>query len=384
MSSATKKVRSIAFKVRLQGAGGVNYDDTQLQKYHYNRLAGMAGINTQYDNCNLHKGNYYAVEGLDKEGKVTTEIMKKLKISAQCLRANIFKNVQPVYKSDIHMDERFIKFISSKSAVLKGYMFPSTAQGSLKRKSPFTIIDAEQISATISSINVGTSRDSSKVIDEDGNETTKKTETTLYYREQFGEITYEASGIIDLAELAFISFDDRYLRKACSSDYIEQYQKYIDDATGYKESARGYFEKAMADIRSMELGLLLSNNQVVELVRYIFTLILNTEIRSAYGFAEVTGVSIRYIYQDDINSKCIDMTKPVETFGTVITDPSTIHFEFDPAYARVEDSVADAWVKDWEKIDKELASKRLKKAQDKAEADKKKKEDRAAKKTVKA
>lgn len=376
MSSA-KRVRSIAFKVKLQGAGGVNYDDTDVQKYLYNRLPGMSNISTKYNNCNLHKGNYYAVNAKDKDGNDTTEVLKKLKISSQCLRANIFKDAQPVYKSDIHMDERFVKFIASKSAVVKGYMFTSTAQGTLKRKSPFTLIDAEQVSDTVASINVGTSRDSAKSIDDDGNESTEKTSTTLYYREHFGKITYEASGVIDLAELAFISFDDRYLRKACSSDYIQQYQDYIDTATGIKESTRGYFEKALADIQSMELGLLLSNNQVVELVRYIFGLILNTEIRSAYGFAEVTGLSIRYIYQDDLNSKCIDMDKPVESFGNLITDPSMISFEYAPAYTKVEDSVADAWVKNWEKIDNEMAAKRLKKDQDKKIA-------AAAKKAAKA
>ena len=86
-----------------------------------------------------------------------------------------------------------------------------------KKKSALTLTSAVQTNNALSSIEVGTT---SGVKNTDEN----KSDNTLHYHETIGDITYLATGVIDLMQLQFVSMDEIFDRLALNSDYFNVYK----------------------------------------------------------------------------------------------------------------------------------------------------------------
>ena len=364
----SKKVRTLAVQVEFKGKGGVNYDSSD-QKWVFNKLPNMPRVSN--DNVKLHKGNYYNT-------MVNNEsvLVKKQKLSADCIREAIFHDKMPIYNSSLYMNPKFCSIIASPSFLLRGYMFAETEKGfPLKRKSPFIISAAEQTSEAVATLEVGTTRDG-VAFEDKGELHYKLSELSLRSKENFGDITYVATGFIDLGELALIVADDRYLRQAIDRDLVSEFKNSLEKNLKTNGVEEGFFEKINSETKSMEYGLHMTSAQVNYIVNYLFKLIFQTRIARATGFAEVSKLSYKYMYEGDITSKVItDATSYTEFDGTELS------FDFAPAYVKVSDSVAMEWKKSCSSIDAQILTERKAKKEEKDKDKEAKKKEREAKNT---
>lgn len=374
----TPKVKSIAFKIRLKGSGGVNYDDAKLQVSFFKNQRHRPGDQLQdKSNYSLHKGNYYAETEVQPDGSIKTYFVKKLKISSNCLRNAIFAKAHPICNAQLHLDPRFVSFIASPSAQLRGYMYPIKNGVTVVRSSPISIRSAEQISNTVSTLEVMTKHDVQLGVSNGVNPDAirKPSDTSMFSKETFGDITYEATGVLNLGELGFICFDDRYLRMNCTEDNAAAYIKEIENRYG-PGAQYGYFEKRGSEIKSMELGLQLTSDQVQQLARYFFERVLDIDIVRSSGYAAVESVMIKYIYDGDLISHVL---APDATDWLPLTSPNDLSFTAAPGYAYVDRPIADAWLEEQKAIDDVRLANAVEKTTVKA-AKKQEKKDRIAKK----
>lgn len=362
-----KKVKSIAFRAEIVGNGGVNYDDLDTQKWAYMKQKFAPPIRT--NNYSLHKANYYRKK--EVTGDTVEEYLERvLKIDYGCLREAIFNNVQPIYKTDIFRDKKFFSVISKPSFLIRGFLFASTKWGALKRKSPLSFPGAEEGGGAYPTLAVGSSRDVVSRVKKNGeptepeensneNEKTEyvKSDLSLFYKETMGKTQYSTTGFLDLGEMAFIPTDDRYLRMAVPFDHIDEFVTSFEKSIGHCGAVRGGFEKIGSEIPNMERGIHMSDNQVLAMTKYFFRLLINTKIVRAGGMAEVSRISYRFIYEDDINSRIICDSVSFEEFGngiiTNINDVDNINFDFSPSYVRIEDDLLEQWIKEQDSLDED-------------------------------
>jgi len=305
-------VKSVRFNGVIASSGIVNFegDASWLIK---------CGLSERYSGDRIHNNIKYAKHAVKKTG--TTEDGKdkydiRLKISKDCLRQGIFVDEQPSHNLGIVYSEIiFNKFLSSKSALLRGYLF---ADKGIKRKSSVYVSDAIQSSDNISTVDVGTMnahKDSKADKDAEGG-------LTLHYKETISGLTkYEFEGSIDLSELQFISISEVYDRKAIDPNYLDFYVTELEKVVGGKVK-KGFFIKNTATNGLPEEGILLDSDQVKVLVKYFFERIIDLEIvRGASGRAWLDSIEIMVKENGLINSEY----KKVTSVDDVMNSISDVH-----------------------------------------------------------
>lgn len=343
-----KSVKSILFKVEMSGSGIVNFDSNDQKYIHSNTQFGIKN-DSSFKNASYAKKHFYR----DSEGKITY----KIAISSDCLRHDIFKDDVFCQSPNIANNQALLySYIASPAMLLRGYLF-ADKKGTFKRKSPITITDAEQTCNAQSFIDTHSS--SAKK-----NDDTERTESdnTFFKKENVGAIKYATQGVIDLMQLQFVSCDQKFDRFAFNPDVFEVYKKFMVSRLPKFDSKLEYYNinGSVSDVP--ELGLLINDACVIEMVRGFFDRLKNTCITRKDAFAKVDKIQIKLV-SDGI----------YDTFGDsegwiTVTDVNAIDFDVHKFYTICDRVKAEELVKS---IDADIEAR--KKEGVKAKADKKEK-----------
>lgn len=324
-----EKVKSILFKLELKGKGVVNFDgkDHKLM-WNLNKL----GTYVNYDNVTFAKKHLYEDENGNKS--------YKLSISSNCLRNQIFECIQS--PNVCHSENLLMAFIASPTGLLRGYLYPDFG---IKRTSAFQIADAEQVNNSKSFIEFH-SRSGEKlkkdvITDANNVENEEKdSDVTLFSKESIGDVVYETKGYINLSELQFISASDCYDRKAFNSDLFEKYGKVLKLSIPTFNSELNYYTYKPSDIKLPEYGLLLSNEDVNQLVKILLRKILGMSIKRSKAYAEVTSVKIKLVKNvltDKFDSEDNWLELTPETIDSLKFDSEVFYELFDYNEAKAQD-----------------------------------------------
>ncbi len=275
-----KNVKNILFKMEMNGHGVVNYDSND-QKYvlkdtHLRNVGGHS--NVSYAKKNLYK---------DDEGKITY----KLKISSDALKNNMFRHDVIAQTPNIaHHDALLYSYIASPLSLVRGYLFANKPE-TVKRKGAITLSSAEQTCNAMSKIEVF-SRSGEKVVQ---NEDSDKNDTTYYQKETIGNIKYEAMGNIDLMTLQFISCDSVFDRYSFNPDKYHLYKQFLAQKLSGFNSELGYHQMKNTSIEIPEYGVLLSEENVVQLVKDSLKKVFNINIKKKDAFATVETLKVKLV-----------------------------------------------------------------------------------------
>lgn len=285
------KIKSLNFKVELEGNGVVNYDSGD-QKHLWNRESKKGNKNkfTSIDNNNMYaKKTYYR----NDDG----ELLYKIKISSDALRNAIFCGDAIASKPDIsHHKQLLNSFIGSPLGLIRGYMFAGKNE-TLKRKSPLTITAAEQTNNAESYMEFH-SRSGQKNVGDDSD----KSDTTIFNKETIGDITYSAEGTINLQGLEFISCDPVFDRYSFNPDDYSILKSFLSHYLPNFDSDLGYYQLTTSTINVSEYGIKLTNEQMVFLIKETLKRILNLSILRAGAYAKVSKLTVELV-TNPINSK---------------------------------------------------------------------------------
>lgn len=347
------KVKNILFRMNLNGNGIVNYDSNE-QKWVYSNLPTekFNHMKTRHDNVSYAKKRFFG-SGDNANSKIV--------ISSDCLRHNIFiKESQTQSPNLIHNEALLYSFIASPTSLLRGYLFAKDE--TLKRSGALSITDATQTNDSVSTLETF-SRSGAKNTDVDK----EGSDNSFYKKEVIGDITYETFGVIDLMKLQFVSCDQIFDRYAFNPDLFPFYKQLIGAKLPNFNSELGYYQQIGSDIKIPEYGFMLSNENVLFIVKDLLKKLLSLNITKKNAFANVASLEYKLVFdpiQDTMYSE--DNWVPV----TSQTDIDSIDFEMESFY-QLEDTETSEKVRQ-SLIDNYEAIKTAKKAK-KAEAAKDKK-----------
>jgi len=279
-------MKTILIKGIMKGCGVVNFDDNS-QKFALNKL-GIKDIIGD-DNVKYAKKVFFKTDnGYDY----------RVKISGDCIRKGIFsnsvENVNPmVVKNEIVACNYFL----SPVGICRGYLYTNRDESGYKRKSPLTITDAIENGNAKSELEIGTTSGD-------------RNSTSMFYTEKIGEAEYNFKGIIDLKQLMFIVADPLFDRMAINPDWLTTgvAEKVMKNLYGDKSSPRiGYFTASSKYLTNSiaEFGMLLNEELVAHLAKYILANIMKCSIKRNNAYASVKSLKIKFV-ENIINDKMDD------------------------------------------------------------------------------
>ena len=304
---SVKTVKGLLFKVKMDGIGTVNFDDSDA-RFIVSRY-GNPATKEPYSNSNIKvaKSEYRQV-GTDENG--TPLYKRTLKISSECLRHAIFEKDYDVTNGRIMRNDAFLSsFISSPAALLRGYMFADDKE-TIKAKSPVTIGAAIETSGAVITPEIGTvSGDKEK--------------TSLFYTENTGRTKYETKGFVNLKQLEFLSCDIFFERRAVKSSWVETEngllnvafkQRYgkVPYSLGVYTATANAFTKHIG-----EYGLHFNMDFRKYLIVEFFKRLLSVNITRSGSFARVSEISVKPVYDGlkdtfESNDGWVDLSSEAE------------------------------------------------------------------------
>lgn len=276
----SKQLSSIKIQCTFKGQGVVNFDSTD-QKYIYNKYAGASVIS--HDNTKIGKATY--------EAEPDGNLKRTPKVSSQCIRQAIF--CMKHNPNIMHSPALFNDWISSKAALILGWMFANEKKGAAKRKSPFTVTDALEVSGQVSTFNTHSNSGD-------------RTDTSLYYVEELGKTRFESTMLIDLSELKHIVLSDTYGRNSVFPDGEEAFKTAL--RAKYGDLSEGYYKMVGEDGSVPEYGAELSDAAVVDIVKTLIDRIKQFRIVRANGFLEFDSMKF-FTFE---NGEWIPMNEPTD------------------------------------------------------------------------
>lgn len=281
-------IKSILFKLDLEGKGVVNFDSKD-QKYIYSREKYDGNPkSSRYDNVSYAKKNFYR----DKEGN----LVEKIKISSDCVKNAMFNDVIIAQSPNImHHDSILYSYIASPELLVRGYMLAKNKE-TIKRVSALKLMDAEITNDVVSNmeIHTKTGEKTSKKNEDDKNDV--KSDNTLHYRENIGESKYSTIGGIDLDALQFVSCDLTLDRYAFNPDLFGLYKQFLSmRMDGVDELDLKYYKLTNSVVDLSEYGFLLTNEQIVFLVKQTLKRLLGINIKRRNAFAKTCGLKIKLV-----------------------------------------------------------------------------------------
>ena len=273
-----KKVKNILLKIEFEGNGVVNMDSND-QKY----VLKDTHLRARYENVSFAKKSFT----INEDGKLDY----KLKISRDCILHDMYKyNMVSNVPNIVHNDYLFYNHLASTMSLVKGYMYANKAE-TLKRKGAITLCDAVQTCNAFSSLEVF-SRSGEKVTN-DG--TTEKSDNSFYYKETVGDIKYSTKGDLDLMNLQFVSCDSIFDRYSFNPDKFEIYKNFLKISLPNFNGELGYYQLKDSNIEIPEYGILLSDEDVLKLVKETLTSMLKINIKRKGAYAKVSSVKIKLV-----------------------------------------------------------------------------------------
>ena len=351
-------IKYIEFQLELEGQGVVNYDGKE-QKFLFHKRENNPTYNqkvkhlaTINDNVAFAKKAFF----LDENGNLDY----KIKISSNCLRHAIFNKDIPCFSPNVLINDfTRLNYIASPAILLRGEMLAND-KNTYIRKSAISLTDALSTTNGLSYADTCT-RNMQKIEKE---ETTDKSGTSFFSRETIGDIKYKVEGEIDLSVLQFLSADDVASRRFLNADEYEQFKMFLQTRMPSFKSDLKYYQYKTSVVHLPELGALLSNDDLIYLVKYFFESVININIKRNNSYARFSSLKIRMI-EDNINR---DKSKWIEIKS--IEDINNISFESEVFYSEVSESDVKEYNETNQKINEEI--KKNQKATKAAKADKKK------------
>ena len=313
-----KKVKNIIFKMSIKGNGIVNYDSSE-QKWMINRT-NLGHMKTRHDNTSFAKKRFYGTP---------EDTNYKLTISSDCLRHEIFGGDAPFHSPNvIQIEGLLMAHIASPTALLRGYFFTERSNASFKRKSPLTIVAAEQTNDAVSYIETFTSS-AAKNSDKD-----KETaDNTFYKKEVVGKIEYETEGFIDVMGLQFVSCDQVFDRYAFNPDSFDLYKSLMKPRLSSFDPELGYYQIKNSINEIPEYGFKLSNDNMNELIRSLFQKMLSMSIKRKDAYAQTAALQYKLVY--DVIEDTIDSEDGWVSIDSEL-DIATMKFDFEDFYVPVD------------------------------------------------
>lgn len=279
-----KKVKSIVFRLGLEGRGIVNYDSgsqKSILREYYPEFYKANSDSLRNNNVLLCKKNFYE-DGF------------KVKISSDALRRGVFGNDIDGVNSGIQYNSEIMNtFFASQIGWLRGYMVTTKDSETIKRKSVLTISDAEQTNDAKTYIEFNSKGDEYRMM----------SDTSLFAKENCGHITYEANGIISIKQNQFLSSSPFYDRMGVLDDELKigYYKKAFDSYYGElidEDVKTGYFtlNKEITRKQIAETGLLINEKIQKHHLKYLLRNLLNLSIDRSYSYARVNKLEIKMIY----------------------------------------------------------------------------------------
>lgn len=318
------KVKSILFRLKLEGSGIVNYDSND-QKAMYNGTdlfhKMKAGDKNQNGNQAFAKKNHY--------GK-PDNLTYKIKISANSLRHNIFREDNPIQASQIVNDPiTLISALASPGYLLRGYMLADSVCP-FKKKGALSIDSAEQTCDAVSYIETF-AKSGMK------NRDSATSDTTFYKKETVGSIKYATRGTIDLMELQYVSCDNVFDRLAFNPDLFKLYKQLLKGHLNSFDSEIGFFQMPKSDNKIPELGFKLSDADIVTLIKGLFERMLKINYTKSGSSARVTELEYKLVF-DPID----DTFDSVDGWMKLSKRVDLNSIDFEPEHFYQEENNADA------------------------------------------
>lgn len=360
------KIKNIEFQLELEGHGIVNYDGKE-QKWLFTKRENNPDYNqkvkhlsTMKENVAFGKKDFF----LDENGNLDYRI----KISSNCLRHEIFYKDIPCFSPNVLINDfTRLNYCASPAVLLRGEMLVNE-KNTFVRKSPITITHALSTTNELSYTDTCT-RNMQKT---EKVEIGDKSDTSFYNRETIGDVKYKAEGTIDLSVLQFLSADDVASRRFLNADEYNSFKTILQSRMPNYNSDLKYYQYKTSVVHLPELGALLSNDNIVELVKYFFGSVVNINIKRNNSYARFTGLKIRLI-DDNINRNNIEWIE----IKSIKDIENLINFDSEIFYTEVD----EAEVREYNEKNININAEIKKKVDEKKAADRKKKEE--AKKKLK-
>lgn len=321
-------LKSIEFSVEIAGNGLVNFNGGKNTSL---------GHSTGYDNAKYAKEHVYNING---------ELEAKKIISSNLLRKEILGS-DTLVSAQLVLDNKALrsKVISDRKMLMRGWMFagaslkkdskpkdkkakkgeePSEESNDIqmnnsdviRRKSPISIIAAEQIDNNKTTMEFCTSRDMTT----DTSGETKKSSTSIYTKETIGDIKYRTLINVNMIGLQLMSFDDRFDRMACKEDELIDFIKNLN-SKGYTCEKGNYFTNSN-DMSISEQCIKFDEKFIKDSLLELVKNTINLNIVRSDAFAKTSNIGMRLLFEnDDVilnnNTEYININS-VEEFSKII------------------------------------------------------------------
>ena len=325
-------MKTILFKLTLNGRGVVNYDSSE-QMYFTN---GHCGTHYKNDNIKLSKKVFKKKTNIGNfddgdSNKKSVDVDYVLKISSGCLRHAMFANDYDASNPSIfNNDLEAAYFISTIPGLMRGYMYSTYNDQSYIKKSPLTITAAIEKTGAVPYLEVNSV-------------STKKEKgiNSLFYTEDVGDVKYEVEGAIDLKQMQFMSCDEFFGRVNFKSEWLEGEKPLLDTVFkqkyGYVPYKVGYFTSTSSVFGSQigEYGIKFDKQFIVFLVRETIKRILGIFIKRACAYAATSSLEIKFV-----NDGIRDTMDSEDGWVKVTADNvDEINFDVDDFYKEIKGEV---------------------------------------------
>lgn len=312
-----KKIVNLLFEMDLDGQGIVNYDSVDQKYIHNSAKTHLSGY---HENITYAKKNFYT----DPNGKTSW----KIKISSDCLRKNLFKDVIVAQTQNTQIND-FVNYsdLFSVPKMLKGWL-PFGHKDQIKRSSSLNITDAEQTNNVISIL---------ETFSKSGEKTEKnpdldQSDNTFYKKETVGHITYKTRGNFDLMNLQFFSADQLFDRYSFNPDKFHLVQMFLSKRLPNFDSELGYYQIKNSSVKLAERGFVLSNDNVVFLIKEGLKRLFNLNISKRISYAKRSSMRVKLV-EDPFTHTYKDKDNWIEISS--IQDIDNLQFEVVSFYESV-------------------------------------------------
>ena len=343
-----KTLKRIDIRVEMEGQGGINYDDDSQKWFLRDHCGRKTSI---HDNVKYLKKAFYKKENCEEgEG----EFGYYSKISANCLRREIFPGCSEVDSVIWQFPNAAVKFITSPEGFSHGYMNPVAGSNGFGKSTCLNVLAAIDKNAVIA--------------EEVCTKTGERDSTSLHYKEDVGETNYCFEACFEVENAQFLCCDDFSGRIAIDPSYIEGenlYEKNMLERYGRVPYVAGVYSNKTQTLGKYygEYGLLFDDEYVNSLIKTNLKHIFGINIERSGAWTRTKKVSIRPVY-DPLN---------VNDDDWMVINPNDI----DSLNFNIHHFYKEASQHDWEERANAIKVKReeeAKKKEKKREEEKKKKE----------
>ncbi len=289
-------IKSVDFKIRALGHGVVNWngpttlqsDGRIIDNHSLPKLRGYTNLTGKESD----KGYKLKKDPSDIDFK-----QNPLYISQNCIRHHLFRDQALPDLQDPVVAKNMDKLLCSITGLVRGYVIPATEN---KRTSALLITDFIDQKGNGNFEQMGRSGSKEKRTTKTGEEKS----TTLFSKTTFGDTEYNGYGSISIEQLQFISFSDKFSRRAMMLNNQKEGNEIANkivtflNKIGNTDSAEAIYHDnyvrrgAIFDIG--EEGILLNDQAIDILVNETLSRLRNLNIRQAKGYMYVDSVEVDY------------------------------------------------------------------------------------------